>query len=583
MSLMPSLCAALERANGQRLVMRAGERPHVLTGDRRHDVASAVLSVNAVEALVDQILSSESRRILSERGSVEETLTTPAFPHPLTAKAERVGDDFCVELIVRFPEAAPAPAPEPEPIPAPVEVEMAASDVTVEETSAQPEPPADEPPPYVEEVAAVPSQPVYVQPTPFVPSPSPVVEAQPHVVAPVVVHPPVRVVTRLEERLATSRPTLMNRTDLHGLIASAFERGATTLFLRSGAPPAARINDRIVAIGDGVVASSVFDEVSSFTSRGGDGQWRSLSDGEWARDHEDFGHVTCREFSDDQGHGLVVHLRPRPSPKLLHKYIPRQVRTACEGDGLIIVSAQSDADVDSFAGAIADWSGRRHGGYLISLHRRSGRAEITGAFVSQRTINGSDADFAGAIRRASHEGPDILLIAGPQTDLVLHEAILAASAGRLVIVAVVAPTAVTALRTTLGHSGLDRDAHVRRVLASSFRVAVGYRNVRRIGGGRMLVQDLVTTSKEIRTLIEMADFDGLTRLQQQGAPGTRTVDEALARASRRGQVSLREAVAHADDRSRLVALVRTRTHASLAGRGNARPDHEVHVPIAVAQ
>ena len=582
MSLMPSLCAALERANGQRLVMRAGERPHVLTGDRRHDVASAVLSVNAVEALVDQILSSESRRILSEQGSVEETLSTPAFPHPLTAKAERVGDDFCVELIVRFPEAATEPAPEPEPIPASVEVQMAASDGN-QETWAPPEPPADEPLPYVEEVAAAPSQPAYVEPTPFVPPPAPVAEPQPHVVAPVVVHPPVRVVTRVEERPVTPRATPMNRTDLHGLIASAFERGATTLFLRSGAPPAARINDRIVAIADGMVASSVFDEVSSFTSHGGDGQWRSLSDGEWARDHEDFGHITCREFSDDYGHGLVVHLRPRPSSKLLHKYIPRQVRTACEGDGLIIVSAQSDADVDSFAGAIADWSGRFHGGYLISLHRRSGRSEITGAFVSQRTITGSDADFASAIRRASHEGPDILLIAGPQTDMVLHEAILAASAGRLVIIAVIAPTAVTALRTTLGPSGLDRDAHVRRVLASAFRVAVGYRSVRRIGGGRMLVQDVVTTSKEIRTLIEMGDFDGLTRLQQQGAPGTRTVDEALARAARRGQVSLREAVAHADDPIRLVALVRMRTHSSLSGRRNARPDHEVHLPIAVSQ
>src|SRR5262245_63228827 len=100
MSLMPSLCAALERVGGERLVMRAGERPHVLAGDRRHDVATAVLSVNAVEALVDQILSSDSRRILSERGSVEETLNTPSFPHPLTAKAERVGNDFCVQLIV---------------------------------------------------------------------------------------------------------------------------------------------------------------------------------------------------------------------------------------------------------------------------------------------------------------------------------------------------------------------------------------------------------------------------------------------------------------------------------------------------
>ena len=62
MSLMPSLCAALERAGGERLVMRAGERPHVLAGTRRHDVASAVLSVNAVEALAEQILSVAARQ-----------------------------------------------------------------------------------------------------------------------------------------------------------------------------------------------------------------------------------------------------------------------------------------------------------------------------------------------------------------------------------------------------------------------------------------------------------------------------------------------------------------------------------------
>src|SRR5687768_10754782 len=116
MSLMPSLCAALERVGGERLVMRAGERPHVLAGDRRHDVASAILSVNAVEALAEQILSNDGRRELREKGSVAETIQTASFPHPLMAKAERVGDEVSVELIVQLPAATPAPVePEPEP------------------------------------------------------------------------------------------------------------------------------------------------------------------------------------------------------------------------------------------------------------------------------------------------------------------------------------------------------------------------------------------------------------------------------------------------------------------------------------
>ena len=106
MSLMPSLCAALERVGGERLVMRAGERPHVLAGDRRHDVASAILSVNAVEALAEQILSNDGRRELREKGAVSETIHASSFPHPLMAKAERVGDEVSVELIVQLPAAA---------------------------------------------------------------------------------------------------------------------------------------------------------------------------------------------------------------------------------------------------------------------------------------------------------------------------------------------------------------------------------------------------------------------------------------------------------------------------------------------
>src|ERR1041384_6916032 len=110
MRLMPSLCAALQRAGGQRLVMRAGERPHVLAGDRRHDVASAVLSINAVEALAEQILSSTARQELTAKGSVSEPVTSTSSPRPLTARAERVGDDFCIELIV---SAAPVEEPAP--------------------------------------------------------------------------------------------------------------------------------------------------------------------------------------------------------------------------------------------------------------------------------------------------------------------------------------------------------------------------------------------------------------------------------------------------------------------------------------
>jgi len=380
-----------------------------------------------------------------------------------------------------------------------------------------------------------------------------------------------------------SSPASGERLDLQGWIAYAIGRGATTLYLRAGASASARIDDRIEALSEDVVDASVLDEASTAFSRGGDGQWQSRSDGEWVRDYHDLGSVSCRMFSDHHGFGLVLQMRPHASPRMLHKHIPRQVRTACEGDGLIVVSAPTEAAVESLAVALADWTGRNRGGYLISLQRRSLRGDISGAFVSLRTITGPDAEFAAAIRRASHEGPDILLVTGPQTELPLHEAILASTGARLVIVAVVAPTTVDALRILVGQSGLDRDAHLRRALAASFRAAVGYRSLRRIGGGRMLIQDIILGSNDVRPLLESADFDGLVSSQRQGSGGMRSVDEALARAIRRGQVSLREAAAHAVDRRHMVAQVRMLSRTRLTRNASGRAEREIHMPIAVGE
>lgn len=567
MSLMPSLCAALERVGGERLVMRAGERPHVLAGDRRHDVASAILSVNAVEALAEQILSSDGRRELREKGTSSETIQAASFPHPLMAKAERVGDEFSIELVVQKPVAVPAPS-EPEPV---------VTEVASVEPEPEPEPVAvvPPPPPVVEHSYSEPA-PVHVE--------APVAHTEP------VSHPPVTVVTRVEDHRPVvhamrtlSSPASGERLDLQGWIAYAIGRGATTLYLRAGAPASARIDDRIEALSEDVVDASVLDEASTAFSRGGDGQWQSRSDGEWVREYHDLGSVSCRMFSDHHGFGLVLQMRPHASPRMLHKHIPRQVRTACEGDGLIVVSAPTEAAVESLAVALADWTGRNRGGYLVSLQRRSLRGDISGAFVSLRTITGPDAEFAAAIRRASHEGPDILLVTGPQTELPLHEAILASTGGRLVIVAVVAPTTVDALRILVGQSGLDRDAHLRRALAAAFRAAVGYRSLRRIGGGRMLIQDIILGSNDVRPLLESADFDGLVSSQREGSGGMRSVDEALARAIRRGQVSLREAAAHAVDRRHMVAQVRMLSRARLTRTASGRTEREIHMPIAVGE
>ena len=611
MSLMPSLCAALERAGGDRLVMRAGERPHVLAGERRHDVASAVLSVSAVEALAEQILSSAARHELAANGSVSEPVTSTSFPRPLSARAERVGDDFCIELMVSMaPVEAPAPVEEVA-SPAPPEPEVthsapnsyyaarvseAAPEQTVHDEPAptyaedpapveqpevvavtEPAPVTYEPEPVTpfvpEPVASYVPEPVPVPPPP--PAPEIAVESPREVRPEPVRHPEVTVVTRVEKPVRAPRPvaSVTAAFDLIEWIGYAEDLGATTLYLRAGSPAAGRIDERIQPISQETVAASVIEDTTAAFTRGGDGVWEARADGEWVREDDELGYISCRVFSDQQGSGLILHLRPSTSLRLLHKHIPRQVRTACEGNGLVVVAASNEADVEALAAAVADWSGRDRGGYLISLQRRSrSHGEIAGAFVSQRTIAGTDKDFAAAIRRAAQESPDILLVTGLQAEQPLQAAVLAAAGGRLVIAGVVAPTTVEALRMLAGS-----DSHVRRAMAASFGAAIGYRSLRRLGGGRTLIQDVVLASGSVCSLIESGDFSEFARTQNDVAAKMKSVDEALARAVTRRQISLRDAASQAIDRSHLVALVRSQARTSssgtlaLAGGRDVRP------------
>jgi uncharacterized protein YceH (UPF0502 family) len=89
-------------------------------------------------------------------------------------------------------------------------------------------------------------------------------------------------------------------------------------------------------------------------------------------------------------------------PGRIYKIIPRRVRAACDGDGLIVVSAPTTADVAAVAAAVGDLAGRQRGGYVIALRAAGKRApRHRGRFVSQREFNGNDGDIAAAIRAAA--------------------------------------------------------------------------------------------------------------------------------------------------------------------------------------
>ena len=100
MTLVPSLLQAIIRVDGEALVMHPGDKPYVVSPTGQIELANKGLTLEAVDGIVAQLLSAESRDALDEFGAVQYELPAyQEFPgEQFTIVAARGGDDLWVEI-----------------------------------------------------------------------------------------------------------------------------------------------------------------------------------------------------------------------------------------------------------------------------------------------------------------------------------------------------------------------------------------------------------------------------------------------------------------------------------------------------
>jgi twitching motility protein PilT len=118
-SVVLSLLRAIDRADGEALVMHVGEKPYVVTATGHAELAAKALTIPAMTGMLDQLLPSDSRQALDELGAVEYHLPPQPGSAPdarYSVVAARGGDDIWIE--VRRRKAEPEPVQEVPEVPA---------------------------------------------------------------------------------------------------------------------------------------------------------------------------------------------------------------------------------------------------------------------------------------------------------------------------------------------------------------------------------------------------------------------------------------------------------------------------------
>ena len=418
MPLVTSLLTAIVRANGDALVLHAGERPYVVAPSGQSDLASRALTLEAVKGMLNELLPAEARQSLDDIGAVQHELGSPAFPgQTFSVVAARGGDDIWIEIRrhrkpvhVEVPVVAPPP-PEPEPVVQVVEpvVEVAPKPAPHFEAEPEPEPafasidlnldlvaaPAPEPVdgPVIEQIqeieqesydigtasevheisldvnlaGSIEQEPAYVPESPLARPRRPTISTPPVTMAP----PEPEWVPEPEQRHAVVLPLSRNHvrgdqsarftpslhaTGIDRLLRIAAARGASTLYLTSQSRPSIRVDGEIGPIeGESVLSEGDVETlILDMIPERNREALRSQAGTEWICDVPDVGRIRCVTFRDHRGAGGIFHMIPARAISAEQLGLSREIQGLC---------AESDGLV------------------LVAGPRSSGKSTLISAFV----------------------------------------------------------------------------------------------------------------------------------------------------------------------------------------------------------
>ncbi|MFT3922831.1 MAG: type IV pilus twitching motility protein PilT [Myxococcales bacterium] len=184
--------------------------------------------------------------------------------------------------------------------------------------------------------------------------------------------------------------------------------------------------------------------------------------------------------------------------------------------------------------------------------------------VNQREVHADTHSFKDALKSVLRQDPDIVLI-GEMRDLETIEAAMTiAETGHLVFATLHTNTAVGSINRIIDVFPPHQQSQIRAQLSFTLQAVVTQTLVPRADGpGRVMVQEVMVPNSAIRNLIREDKVHQIYSIMQtgQGVTGMQTMNQALAAAYMKRQISREDATARSPDPNELNSMLDGRSGA----------------------
>jgi twitching motility protein PilT len=176
------------------------------------------------------------------------------------------------------------------------------------------------------------------------------------------------------------------------------------------------------------------------------------------------------------------------------------------------------------------------------------------ATFSQRELGKDFPNFAVGLRAALRQAPKVILVGEIRDRETMEIALTASETGHLVFATLHTINAGQTIHRILGFFSKEEEKQVRERLAETLRYVVSQRLVSKVGGGRLLVTEIMGSSLRTRETLIYGEAENRTFLEIIEAgdiKGWHSFDQSLIKAYEAGQITDETAIIYATHKTKM--------------------------------
>jgi twitching motility protein PilT len=348
-------------------------------------------------------------------------------------------------------------------------------------------------------------------------------------------------------------------TPLEPLLRKMLEAGASDLHMFIGRPPLLRVRGELVPMegepeltpqSNAHILTSILKDEQKTTLRESldlDCAWE-LPDGS-AR-------FRVNVLWQNRGLGGVLRVIPTKILTIDDLSLPPITRTIADSErGLVLVTGPTGSGKSTTLAAMIDYINETREAHIITIEDPLEFVHPNKkCLITQREVGAHTRSFASALRMASREDPDIVLV-GEMRDLeTVAIAIETAETGHLVFGTLHTTSAVSTVDRIIDQFPADQQEQIRMMLSESLKAVISQVLCKKIGGGRVAALEVLVVNSAVSNLIrEGKTFQIPSIMQTSRALGNVLLNAALLELVEKKLVEPEEAYLRAIDKSNLVS------------------------------